>query len=112
MSGDIKYMDIKEFYRLGFLQEANRLFFHPRGLALSVNIDDETGEMTLDGIWDYRDDPEGLVFADTTDPSFSEKARRVAQEHDRHVSARIRLFNSGDSIQRLGTKMPTEPKED
>lgn len=31
-------MDAAEFRRLGFLQEANRLFFHPHGLALSVRI--------------------------------------------------------------------------
>jgi N-acetyl sugar amidotransferase len=34
MPEDIKYMDIGEFRRLGFLQEANRLFFHPLGLVL------------------------------------------------------------------------------
>src|ERR1035441_2858295 len=31
--GDIKRIDPREFQNLGFLQEANRLFFHPLGLA-------------------------------------------------------------------------------
>lgn len=59
---EIKRMDIKEFRALGFLQEANRLFFHPLGLALEVIINDETGDETLGGVWDYRDDPEGMLF--------------------------------------------------
>jgi len=60
---DIKRIDIKEFREFGFLQEANRLFFHPLGLALEVEIDDD-GNEKLGGIWDYRDDPRGILFAD------------------------------------------------
>jgi hypothetical protein len=33
---EIKYMPIDSFMDEGYLQEANRLFFHPRGLALEV----------------------------------------------------------------------------
>jgi hypothetical protein len=33
---DMKKMDIGEFLEKGYLQEANRLFFHPLGLALTV----------------------------------------------------------------------------
>lgn len=58
---DIKRIDIKEFREKGFLQEANRLFFHPLGLALEVIIDDD-GNEKLGGVWDYRDDPEGIAF--------------------------------------------------
>lgn len=57
----INTIDIKEFREKGYLQEANRLFFHPLGLALAVNID-ENGEETLGDVWDYRDDPEGMFF--------------------------------------------------
>ena len=60
----IKRMDIKEFRNLGYLQEVNRQFFHPLGLALEVIIDDESGNERLGGIWDYRDDPEGMRFGD------------------------------------------------
>jgi hypothetical protein len=66
MTEEIKRMDIKEFRELGFLQEANRQFFHPLGLALEVIVDEETGETSLGGIWDYRDDPEGMFFMDET----------------------------------------------
>ncbi len=59
----VKRIDIKEFRALGFLQEANRLFFHPLGLALEVIVDEENGAEMLGGVWDYRDDPEGMFFA-------------------------------------------------
>jgi hypothetical protein len=62
MTEEIKRIDIKEFREKGFLQEVNRKFFHPLGLALEVIINEETGEETLGGIWDYRDDPEGMFF--------------------------------------------------
>ena len=62
MVQDIKRIDIKEFREQGFLQEVNRKFFHPLGLALEVIIDDDTGEEKLGGVWDYRDDPEGMFF--------------------------------------------------
>lgn len=55
---EVKYMDPAEFQKLGYLQEVNRLFLHPLGLALEVRIGD--GGVTLSGIWDYRDDPEGI----------------------------------------------------
>jgi len=35
---ETKHIDIKEFQELGFLQEANRQFFHPHGLALEVTV--------------------------------------------------------------------------
>ena len=60
MAKKIKRMNIREFRELGFLQEANRLFFHPLGLALEIIVSDE-GD-SLGGIWDYRDDPEGIMF--------------------------------------------------
>lgn len=61
MTEEVKFIDIKEFRLKGFLQEANRLFFHPLGLALAVHIHQD-GTETLDGIWDYRDDPEGMFY--------------------------------------------------
>ncbi len=65
-SDKIKRMDMKEFQDGGYLQEANRRFFHPLGLALEVmGDDDEDGNYVaeaLGGVWDYRDDPEGMRF--------------------------------------------------
>lgn len=75
MTTTIKRINAREFQSFGYLQEVNRQFLHPLGLALEIIIDDETGDVSLGGIWDYRDDPAGLVFdKDEIDP---EKAARV-----------------------------------
>jgi len=61
MGNNIKKIDIKEFREKGYLQEVNRMFLHPLGLVLSVSVDDNANEK-LDGIWDYRDDEEGIIY--------------------------------------------------
>lgn len=57
---DIKKMNIKEFRERGYLQEVNRRFLHPLGLALEVNINDDVE--SIGGVWDYRDDEEGIYY--------------------------------------------------
>ena len=58
---DINWMDLNEFVDEGFLQEVNRQFFHPLGLALAVSYSDGKA-VGLAGLWDYRDDPEGISY--------------------------------------------------
>jgi len=58
-----KYMNITEFRESGLLQEVNRRFFHPMGLALAVGESSDGSEVVA-GIWDFRDDPEGIFFQD------------------------------------------------
>ena len=58
---DIVYLPVKEFRREGYLQELNRLFLHPLGLALEVIVE-EDGTETLGGIWDYRNDIDGIRY--------------------------------------------------
>jgi hypothetical protein len=88
----MKYMDIEKFIDDGLLQEVNRQFFHPRGMALvvSADTDDETGEQTsgweIKGIWDATDDPEGINFSDGM--LSSEKATRVQQLWDEREEPR------------------------
>lgn len=137
MSDDIKYIDIAEFRETGFLQEANRQFFHPLGLALSVQTMaaeefeawlDETTEKFLAAIevgdlvmkedvrreikrlmldiggapgerlgpvWDYRDDPEGMMFDGPDNYGLDpRKAANVDAEARRHTVARLALFGS------------------
>jgi hypothetical protein len=98
-----KYMDIAEFRRLGFLQEINRLFLHPLGLALEVRIS-ENGEEELRGIWDYRDDPEGMIYAD--DDMLEEETKQKAETFKRfrekkHIE---RLENLGYIIQEINER--------
>lgn len=138
-SPGIKYLDLREFLDGGFLQEANRQFFHPLGLALEIRghqscatCGDETfksdaGNLyhvqhsaklkhydhqvveevftptALSGIWDYREDPEGMVFGgdyDLSKPEHRAKAMNVSEEFERHAETRRHLW--GNEIQPLG----------
>ncbi len=105
-------MDVREFRAAGFLQEANRQFFHPLGLALEVTVDPD-GSERLSGIWDYREDPEGMVYSDLTDPDSHAKAARVEALRIRHVAARMALL--GSVVQPIGHKdgqPPAAPRID
>lgn len=75
MSDDIKYADIGELRELGVLHEINRLLLHPLGLALEVKVAAD-GTETLGGVWDYRDDAEGIYYG--ADLLNSDKASRIA----------------------------------
>lgn len=80
MSSDIKKMDIKEFREFGLLQEINRTFLHPLGLAIEIKINDD-GSEELGGVWDYRDDPEGIVFGENMiDPDKIKRVQNLMDE--------------------------------
>ncbi len=81
MAQDIKRIDIAELRSLGVLHELNRLFLHPLGLALEVRID-EDGKESLGGVWDYREDPEGILF-DTIDMDKIMSMQSLAVEQHR-----------------------------
>ncbi len=80
-------MDVAEFRQLGLLQEVNRLFFHPRGLALEVLIDGD-GER-FGTIWDCRDDAEGVIFGPAP---CAEKARTAAELLEGRAGIRLDRF--------------------
>ena len=92
MSDDIKHMTAREFQEGGFLQECNRLFFHPLGLALGLEMDEPESDYPHVRIWDYRDDPEGMEFADGTIKP--EKAQAVNELANFHKAARWAKFAS------------------
>ena len=79
----MKHLDLREFVDSGYLQEVNRRFFHPLGLALAVMIDD-MGTVELDEIRDGRDDVEGNVF-DQVDLA---KAEYIQAEWDDRAGVR------------------------
>ena len=71
-------MNLNTFVENGFLQEANRQFFHPLGLALTaVLVDNAVTHLTVQD----TDDPEGFAF-NTVNPYkaaiVAEQARRIA----------------------------------
>lgn len=97
MSDDIKYMNITEFREAGYLQEANRLFFHPLGLALEIKIDDD-GYESLGGIWDYRDDDEGMYYdlknsKEKRINAFITKAKNIRKEMTEKAQKRREKLN-------------------
>lgn len=98
MKNDIKIMDIKEFRAGGFLQELNRTFLHPLGLAMSVLVD-EDGNESIGDILDYRDDPEGVIFDlknsdDGCIEIFEKNYAKVYDERKKHAKARFELFGT------------------
>jgi hypothetical protein len=58
----MKKMPLDEFQKIGLLQEINRQFLHPMGLALMFDTRDDNVVTSVE-IWDARDDPEGILFA-------------------------------------------------
>ena len=68
-------MPIKKFRDIGLLQEVNRKFFHPLGLALEIKIERDKGEYWISGVRDYRQDPEGVRFG--VDQLSEKKAEKV-----------------------------------
>lgn len=97
---EIKFMPLKEFQDLGLLGEINRQWLHPIGLALAVEVDEHTGDVTFAGIWDGRDDLEGIRFADgLLDEDHIEKARAIEDDRLRREYARRKVL--GYAVQPL-----------
>ena len=96
----IKRIDIKEFHEMGLLAELNRAFLHPLGLALEVVIDDD-GTEKLGGIWDYRDDPEGVLFSKEYFPYETiKKAQKFIQEkHEQRMKNLGFIYQDPDNPQ-------------
>lgn len=101
---DIKRIDIKEFVENGYLQEVNRRFFHILGLALEVEVDDDDN-YSLSGVWDYRDDPEGIVF----DEVDTVKVYNIQKEIEVKVENRQKMF--GWFLQPYENPLTEEEKE-
>lgn len=74
-----------EFIEAGYLQEANRQFFHPLGIALAVNATD--GAIL---VIDIRSDMEGIIFdSGEIEPA---KVQRVQRELDARLPIRRRAL--------------------
>lgn len=95
---EIKRMDIKEFRESGLLAELNRAFLHPLGLALEVSIEDD-GTEKLGGIWDYRDDPEGMLYSEEHFPTEKIKNAQefIKQKHEQRLKVLGFVYQDPDS---------------
>lgn len=109
-----EYMDLTEFVDDGFLQEANRQFFHPLGLALTVMREDDGTVSSIIGVQDARDDEEGFLFnrwegeGDGHTLADAERKRRIVEDvYADHLAERELLL--GQAIQRVGQDAPPSP---
>lgn len=103
-----KRIDIKEFRKKGYLQELNRRFLHPLGLALEVIVETgENGKEVLGGVWDYRDDPEGMHFGIKDRPEDQQKEFKA-----RHDAIKSELKKKLDKRKELlGFEIEPMPSE-
>ncbi len=89
-------VDIDELRQLGYLQEVNRRFFHPLGLALAYLPDHDDALVVLDD----RGTPEGWTFLPTMlGPESHARAAHIDAEIAARADARRRVV--GDVIQPL-----------
>lgn len=86
-------MPIEEFVELGYLQEVNRQFFHPLGMALVVVRDTDTGDAQFEMY--TTDDPEGIAF----DSGEMDLGKAIHVEERRARIARTRMESLGFVIQ-------------
>lgn len=83
----INRMSITEFVDEGYLQELNRKFLHPLGLALEAVVDREFKAVSFGGVWDFRNDPEGIAYGGEG-PNL-EKAKRIRHLQEERKPERI-----------------------
>ena len=106
----LKFIDLTEFRDLGYLEELNRRFLHPLGLAMAVNVD-EDGTATFAGIYDDREDPEGWIMGYKSHPD-PDNTRDIAKQRAEFVEAEIekraekRIESFGWVIQPAGVDAP------
>ena len=103
----LKRMTAKEFREAGYLRELNRQFLHPLGLALEVEVAAD-GTESFGAVWDYRDDPEGILFTDQVlqTPEALAGAKRIRAEAVAKWPTRSKLWRGhglgGTNIQPIG----------
>lgn len=91
-----KLMDIREFCEAGYLQELNRNFLHPLGLALGISCGGEGLPMEEPSfcVYDGREDLEGMMFSKESleREVFVEKAARVGIEMSKRLKYRAKAL--------------------
>lgn len=100
-SGGLNLISIDEFVEQGYLQEVNRLFFHPLGLSLLVKYDEEDRAFKLGGVLDCREDAEGVIFGSSKDSnqSFLREKKYSSVNREKEKRSSVRLNNFGWEVQ-------------
>ena len=89
---DDKVLDLQELIEGGYLQEVNRRFFHPLGLALAVTVNSAGLPFGL-FVYDWREDKEGGFFGTKCDEA---KAANVYSEAIQRRTARLAVLEAHD----------------
>lgn len=112
--GNIKLIDMKEFIDGGYLQEANRLFFHPLGLSMIVRFDDDGDSFVFGGFMDCRDDKEGIIFGPslTEDQSSAREAKSSKISSEMSTKASVRVEKFGWDVQPVSDLLVIEKGSD
>jgi hypothetical protein len=88
----MKYIDLREFRDSGYLQEVNRRFFHPLGLAMSVTSKNGDDKVTFAGIIDSREQEDGCIFdervIDSKLEDYEDKALFIQGEWEKRCEKR------------------------
>ncbi len=90
MADDPKEINLKEFRDFGYLQEVNRRFFHPLGLALIMDCEGEDENLARLAIQDFRHLNEGHRFPESL--ISIQKAERLQAELDMREYYRIQAL--------------------
>ena len=88
-----KTVSVEEIIDSGILQEANRRFFHPLGLALAITF--PGGKMEL---LDARDDPEGFIFDSISKSKLERFVRFMAERKNSRLESLGYIVQSSESL--------------
>ena len=83
----------------GLLFELNRVVLHPLSLALSATTDDAGTVTGFGPLFDYRSDPDGMLFSDRQIESGMERLAKARAECQADEKAAVRLERFGSVIQ-------------
>jgi len=81
---------------------------HPLGMAMEIKINDDNSK-EFGGIWDYRDDPEGLLYDEETLASGMKKLSKFMEEFGA-AKLQQRMDALGFITQEPEEKEPEKPK--
>jgi len=87
---NVRRMTPKEFREAGYLQEVNRQYLHILGLALDVVVDEETGEEKFTSVFDFRDNPLGMIYSQSVIDE--DAAERIDMEFKKKHFERVKRY--------------------
>lgn len=103
MSKEPKRITAKELREMGLLWKINRDILHPFGLALET-LQHEDFTETFGGVWDSRDDPEGMRYGEELHRKGFDKYSRFMEDEG------LDLYT--ERMKRLGYIEQPLPEED